>query len=111
MAFFIGAAQAGIESANAANRMNPRDRTGFLIDPLFHLFNLSQAFYPDACDRPRILRTRSQTHLGRELLLIRFGRSRVEMGSWIEKKIPPKSHYGPAMPGDRAPQYHRVGIK
>src|SRR6266849_1418932 len=96
MAFFIGAAQAGIESANAANRMNPRDRTGFLIDPLFHLFNLSQASFPKACDRQCVSRTRSQTHLGREFLLIRYGRSRVEMDSWMEKNISTKE---PLWPG------------
>src|SRR6266851_2513384 len=96
MVFFAGSAQAGNESASAVSKMNPRDRTRFAIDPLFHLFNLSQAPYPDACGRPRKLRTKSQTHLEQEFLLICYGRSRVEMDSWIDKKISTKE---PLWPG------------
>src|SRR6266849_8451733 len=98
MAFFIGAAQAGIESANAANRMNPRDRTGFLIDPLFHLFNLSQASFPKACDRPRgygpdhkLISNRNSCSYGMDA-----PGSKWTLG-W-RKIFPPKSHYGPATP-------------
>src|SRR5260370_42291882 len=86
MAFFIGAAQDGIESASAASNMNPRDTTRIVINPLFHLFDLSQASCPEALDRPGNLWAISQTFLGPGFLHTRYGRSRFEMDSSIEKK-------------------------
>src|SRR6266568_4677945 len=98
MVFFAGTAQAGIESANAANRMSTRDRTRIVIDPLFHLFNLSQASFPKACERPRgygpdhkLISNRNSCSYGMDA-----PGSKWALGS--RKKIPPKSHYGPATP-------------
>src|ERR1700674_2370953 len=86
MDFLTGAAQAGNESAKAATRMSPRDRTRNVIEPPFPPFEFGAGALT-GCMRPALqVRVRSQPHARRELLPIRYGRSQVEMDSKIEKK-------------------------